>query len=215
MALIQDVGRETPTLKDVIQSNIRSALLEINTCIPAVIDSYDSTTRTAEVIPAIKRTKMDGSFISRATLPDVPVVFPYNGSKGITYPLETGSPCLLVISQRSIDDWVLTKGETEPKDARLHDINDAFCIAGIGSVSDVRPLKEGMQIAHDKIWIGNPESLPMPLTGLSNTELVQIISKFLELMATPLQSSMGPVTYDPQVAAQFQEMKSALDELVP
>ncbi|TDI74594.1 MAG: hypothetical protein E2O82_03685 [Betaproteobacteria bacterium] len=209
------IGKEEPDELDILNSHMRMSLLEINTCMPAVVKSYDAATRTATVQPAFKITFMNNKVKSRPSLVEVPVVFPYNGSKGITFPLEPDTPCLLVFSQRSIDDWVKDKVETEVQDTRLHDISDAFCIPGISAPSDSIESKDAFQITHDKIWIGDKESDPLPLSGLENTELVAIVAKTLEQLETPLQSSMGPVTFDPAVAAILAEMKDALEALIP
>ena len=163
----------------------------------------------------MKRTTVEGKVEPRPRLDEVPVVFPYSGTKGITFPLEDGDPCLLVFSQRSIDDWVTLKLEAPVTDSRLHDINDAFCIPGPASPLSVIPLEEGFQINHDKIWIGNNESIPLVLSGLPNTELIQIVTKLLELLQTPLAVTGALANLNPVVAAQFTEMQSALGALTP
>ena len=218
MSLAQQNGNETPDWLDVVKDQIRTALLEINTCMPGIIKGYDPATRTATVQPAIKRTTVEGEIVSRPLLEEVPVVFPYAGSQGITFPLNDGDPCLLIFSQRSIDDWVTLKLEGEVTDTRLHDINDAFCIPGPSSPLDLIPPKDGFQITHDKIWIGDKTSPPVPtVTGgpIPNIEIIQICAKLNELLALPLVSAMGPVTFDPIVATDIAFLKTALEALVP
>lgn len=215
MSLANQTGNETPDWMDVVKDQIRTDRLELNTSLPGIVESYDPATRTASVRPAMKRTTIDGRNPRRPLLLEVPVVFPYSGTQGITFPLKVGSPCLLVFSQRSIDDWVTKREEDVVSDSRLHDINDAFCIPGPNSPDAATP-KDAFQINWDKIWIGDVESAPLPLSGIPNTEMVQILTKFLELMATPLVSSMGPVTFDPNaVAPLLAEMKTALEALTP
>lgn len=214
MSLAQQTGSETPDWMDVVKDQIRTDRLELNTSLPGIIEEYDPSTRTAAVRPAIMRTTVDGENLRRPLLLEVPVVFPYSGTKGITFPLEVGSPCLLVFSQRSIDDWVTNRVEDIVTDTRLHDINDAFCIPGPSS-PDAGTPKDAFQINWDKIWIGDEESAALPLSGIPNTEVIQFFAKVLELFETPLVSAMGPVNFDPAVVLQFAEMKSALEALTP
>lgn len=223
MSLAQQTGNETPDWMDVVKDQIRTDRLELNTSLPGIVKSYDPATRTATVQPAIKRTTVDGKNPRRPLLLDVPVVFPYSGTQGITFPLKVDSPCLLVFSQRSIDDWVTKREEDVVTDTRLHDINDAFCIPGPNSPDAAEPL-DAFQINWDKIWIGDTESSPIPITTgpaggpIPNTELVQIIAKLCALLdtdTTPLLSSMGPVTFNPTVVTDMKSIKSALEALTP
>ncbi len=215
MSLLQQTGDESPDWIDIVKDEIRTDRLELNTSLPGIIKSYDPATRTATVQPAMKRTTVDGKTPRRPLLLDVPVIFPYSGVQGITFPLKEETPCLLVFSQRSLDDWVTTREEDVVTDARLHDINDAFCIPGPNSPDAATP-KDAFQINWDKIWIGDIDSAALPKSGIPNTEMVQILTKFLELMAVDLVSSMGPVTFDPLlVAPLLAEMKTALGALTP
>lgn len=109
----------------------------INTAIPGVVVDFDSSTQTCTVTPAIKaRVNVDG-VTEDVALPDlhnVPLVFPFAVTAGfaLTLPVRPGDPCLLIFSQRCIDNWHQLGGVQPPETgcvgARHHDINDGFAI---------------------------------------------------------------------------------------
>lgn len=74
-------------------------------------------------------TNADGS--SRvADYPPIYSVVWYMGSGdiGINYPLQLGSPCLLLFNDREIDSFLAT-GEISPlADMRMHSLSDSICI---------------------------------------------------------------------------------------
>ena len=118
------------------REEIDRALRGINTCIPGVIESFDSATQTATVIPAIKmRTFVDehGGYLNMPPIIRAPVVFPVGSASGfaLTFPVSKGDPCLILFSQRGIDNWH-EKGGIQPPEAgvsnRHHDLTDAIVL---------------------------------------------------------------------------------------
>lgn len=106
----------------------------LRVAMPGIIQSFDPSTVTCTVQPAIYGLKVgdDGSTASEAipVLPDVPVVFPRGGGCTLTFPVKTGDECLLVFSDRCIDFWWQNGGVQEAVDPRQHDLSDAFAIIG-------------------------------------------------------------------------------------
>lgn len=110
----------------------------LNTCMPGEIVSFDASTQMAIVQPCIKQKIFDNDAFTFRNLPqviNVPVVFPIAGGFALTFPVKSGDPCLLVFSQRSIDNWVDSGGVQPPEQdvpgARHHDLTDAFAIIGV------------------------------------------------------------------------------------
>ena len=119
----------------------------INTAIPGVIQSFDPATQTCTVIPAIKpRVFLEGVTRDVDPIPirHVPVVFPFAVGAGfaLTLPVQAGDSCLLIFSQRCIDNW-WQSGCLQPAElggaisARHHDYNDALAIPCGGPQPDV------------------------------------------------------------------------------
>ena len=107
---------------------------QIHTAMPGVIVSYNAATMTAVVQPALQgvRTMMDGTRqpVTISPIADVPVQFPGGGGHIFTFPVAPGDECLIIFSERSIDNWHQHGGTQQPSDWRMHDINDAFVLVG-------------------------------------------------------------------------------------
>jgi hypothetical protein len=118
----------------------------INTAIPGQIASFDPATQTCSVTPAIKvRLYLDGKS-SDAQLPTyshVPLIFPFAIGAGfaVTLPVSVGDSCLLIFSQRCIDNWYQHGGiqpvEAGTIGARHHDMNDGFALICGGALPNV------------------------------------------------------------------------------
>lgn len=146
------------------QAQIDNTLMDLHTCLPAIIMSYDAETRTVAAQPTIQRVFTDGEGMSGAyNLPpcvDVPVIFPGGGGFEITFPVKEGDECLLIFAERCIDSW-FTSGEINvPADYRQHDLSDAIAIVGLKSMPNALPTADaGMNIgsAKNKIAISDDD----------------------------------------------------------
>ncbi|WP_210502199.1 Gp138 family membrane-puncturing spike protein [Pantoea ananatis] len=102
--------------------------------LPGIVQSFDPTTCTCTVQPAIAGQGVDEKGqIKSAPLPllmDVPVIFPRGGGCTITFPVKAGDECLVIFSDRCIDFWWQNGGVQEPVDPRQHDLSDAFALVG-------------------------------------------------------------------------------------
>jgi hypothetical protein len=121
-------------------------MLGIHTSMPGIIESFDSATNLVSVKPAIKmKIAKPGETVSFLDLPvirNVPICLAQSKQAGlyITVPIKTGDECLLVFSERSIDNFVKSGGVSFPAEGnkqvspRHHDITDAICIPGVFTV---------------------------------------------------------------------------------
>lgn len=110
-------------------------LKRVNTAIPGRIDSFDPNRGTCSVTPAVQaRTFINGASadVTLPQLQDVPLWIDADTGNGllITRPVLPGQPCLLVVSQRCIDNW-WANGDVQSAEAggigaRHHDLNDAI-----------------------------------------------------------------------------------------
>ena len=91
---------EVTALKKEIFSSFHCAM-------PGVVESFDATTQTAVVQPALKH-----SSVSLPAIHDVPVFFPGGAASGITWPVAAGDECLLVFADFDTDAW-LASGEAD------------------------------------------------------------------------------------------------------
>lgn len=118
-------------LSDVLEQAILSQLTEIHTALPAQIETYDYTTKKASVKPLIKKTMNDGTELVIPVIENVPVVFPGTGTVLIHFPLNKGDKCLLIFSERSLDEFLSLGIDNAASDPRILDLSDAICIPGL------------------------------------------------------------------------------------
>lgn len=117
---------------------------QLRVCLPGNIVSFDAATQRCVARPGVKLKLVDGANVSYMEMPDiqnVPIVVPYAQGAGLllTLPIQAGDPCLLLFSDRALDNF-LQRGESEipgtAQDAdvtspRVHHLTDAICIPGL------------------------------------------------------------------------------------
>lgn len=148
--------KSVPTLRKVIEETILDNQKLLNTCMPGIVQSYDTAKNTIVVKPSFKRKYKDGSLVDLPTLEDVPVAFPRANSAAITFPLKKGDVVLLIFSQRCLDQWKISGGTVAPNNARLHDISDAIAIPGVYPSNDsvpIEPTKLAVRYKNSKVLL--------------------------------------------------------------
>jgi hypothetical protein len=135
---------DTPTLKELIDSAIISRLLQVNICMPAIIEKYDSEDRKADVQPVLNRLLDDDTTEPFPIIPNVPVQMPGGKKSTISFPLKSGDTVLLVVSLKSMDAWLssTTGKRVDPRDTRRNNLQDAVAIPGVYPF----PLSPGKQL---------------------------------------------------------------------
>lgn len=128
----------TPTLSDVIDGAIETALGDVYTALPGRVVAFNSDACTANIQPMIKQlyTREDGTEFAATlpVIPNVPVMFPGSGPKnGLTFPVKAGDTVLLVCCSVSLDAWKLSEGNRliAPKNFKPHALNNAVAIVGL------------------------------------------------------------------------------------
>lgn len=111
---------------------VQKVFSTLKVAMPGVIESFDPSSVTASVRPAIKGYEpgTDDGWIELPLLVDVPIIFPRGGGCTLTFPVKAGDECLLIFADRCIDFWWQSGGVQKPVDMRMHDLSDAFAIVG-------------------------------------------------------------------------------------
>lgn len=147
-SLNEDLEERVDDPQAAIAAHIGQAVRSINTCLPGIIRSFDVKTQTATVQPAIRRIFSEKGSVDLPQLLDVPVYFPAGGGFAVTFPVSKNDECVLVFSQRAIDNWFENGGVQEPSELRTHDLSDALAFVGFSS----KPRKI-QDVAEDAIEI--------------------------------------------------------------
>lgn len=187
----------SPTLSEVFQTAIDSALDSVHTAIPAKVTRYNASKQQADVQPLIKQAYED-EFGDRqvASLPVVtncPVQFPGGGGFTLIYPLSEGDTGLLVFSQASIDKWLSTGGTVDPDIDHRHALTDGIFIPGVNPFSS--PRSDGPS---DKMIVGRDNNSvqiqigPFAIKlGQNATDAVIKGTAFNTTVASPLVVATG------------------------
>jgi phage baseplate assembly protein gpV len=104
---------------DALLAMVQSQLMDVNTALPGVIQSYANG--MARVLPTAKKRYADGDVLDFPVVPNVRVLWPSfaGGTAGIKGPVKAGDKCLLIFAQQAVDG---------SDDRRTHDLQDAFCV---------------------------------------------------------------------------------------
>jgi len=116
-----------------IAAHIEERAMDLHTCLPGHIVSFDSSTQTAKVQPGIQRIFAQQGAVNLPELVDVPVCFPGGGGFVLTFPVSANDECILIFSERAIDYWWQNGGVQLPAEYRTHDLSDAFALVGVNS----------------------------------------------------------------------------------
>jgi len=132
-------------LKEAFEYNMTN----VHTAFPGAIEKYDAKTRRADIQPYLKRKLPDGKFMNFPVVPDVPVLFFGTKKFSIHAPLEKGDEVLMIVCERSTDNW-RDEGGTgiEDDDPRRFNLMDCFAIPGLQPIEFIAADEAGLQIIH-------------------------------------------------------------------
>lgn len=122
-------GDETPTLPRILELAIEKRLLDLHVSMPASIEKYDGV--KADVRPLLKRELRNGTIFELPVITNVPVIWPRTKKSALDFPLVKGDTGTLLVSERSLDIWLIQGGCINPKDFRKHDLSDAQFFPGL------------------------------------------------------------------------------------
>ena len=143
------IDNETPTMAQTMNSAIKKQLLELHVSLPAEVQKYDG--KRAEVKVLLKRQLVDGTEIEFPVITNVPVIWNRTKLAEIHLPLAKGDTGTLLISERSLDTWLVQGGTINPQDPRRHNLSDAQFIPGLKPFSeDTAYDPDRLVIKHDK-----------------------------------------------------------------
>jgi hypothetical protein len=195
-----------PNLTQFAEAVVDAASEQIRVSVPGVFLSVSNDLKSGTVQPTVARQNASAD----PAVPDVPILFPRWRGGSITWPVQAGDQCLIVFSDRSLDEWEARGGSASvtASDPRTHDITDAVAIpiginASIGTGGTLK-LDCG---PGGKVAIGN-----------SGAELVGLLSEVIGAFLTPGTIGIGvapgaPIPIDADLATALGLLKARLDSI--
>lgn len=218
------------TIEEAIRLGVKSLLNVTHTCLPGVILTYDYKTQKATVQPSLRKVYQTGENPLVQDMPvlnAVPVIFPRSGSTSLSFPIAKGDRVLVLVSERSLDQWInSTEEQVTPQDPRQFHLADAVCIPGLYPFSDALPLEnnEDFVISHgeSRITIKKDGEIDIKTSsklalGTAAVELLQQISDTLagisSITVTVPPGSNPPVPFPIDNIATFTTIKGKIDSI--
>lgn len=112
-------------LQETLNSFRREIFSALQVAMPGIISSYDSSSGTASVQPALLRKTASGDLLAAPVLDRVPVLLPSSD-----YTPAAGDFCLLIFADFCVDGFLQTGQPVIPPSPRAHDLSDAFALVG-------------------------------------------------------------------------------------
>ncbi len=208
----------TPTLAEVIWAAIKADRDDLMTTTVGVVQKYDPTTDTIDVVcPILRGLNVQGDieYEELPVLPNVPIGWPEAGGFIIHFPIKAGDRVTLQFTHDSLGVWRETGDQAIPGDIRRHSL--ASCIAHPGIRHSKAPLspdpthiaartaglvigKEGgdavIEITEEGIGLGHLAIEPVALAPPTATAIAA-----LGVWAAVLQANMLTIPLVPALAA--------------
>lgn len=165
-----------PSQAELLRRAIENRLLDLHTQIPAVVDSFNSTAQTVDVIVAVKRAIVTDDEAVRheeiGVIRDVPVMFPRGGGFCMTWPLVKGDPVRLGFDEVYAGKYRDT-GVVPSEPGFVGRFNLSSCVAHPGSGSDAQALQT---VIEDTMVIGfdEPGLAQIHITKLGDTMRIKL-----------------------------------------
>lgn len=211
-------SNNSPSLAEVISMGVDFHLMQVNTMMPGIVQSYDASTQTAMVQPAIMKVYEEGG---AQELPQVKALvhFPATQTAWVKLPLAQGDRGMLIFAQRSLDEWWASGGVVDPGDTVKFSMNDAVFVPGLNDKSNAITPKgaaNSMEIAYGNLWV------ELTAAGLcrvknSSTDLYTVLNNILSHLQalTTTNCVVGsPVALNPATVAQLVADQLALGEIL-
>jgi hypothetical protein len=201
-----------PSLVDVLQ-NFKTDIFRGMNCVKiGEIFSFDEDEQTAQVQISFKRVLPDGTIKSHPVLLDCPVFTPQGGGGSLSFPIEKGDECLVLFSDRNIDNWMQKGGEEAPADARAHSLSDGIVLVGLNSLVnslDSYAANE-VKLSYGTAVVGEKNNLVTVKNGV--TSLLILMQNFVTVIEG-LQVT-GPLSLTPASVAALEAFKATLSTLL-
>lgn len=142
-----------PKLFDVLNALRTQILINLNCVKIGQILTFHPSSHTADVEILFQRVMKDGTVSPYPRLQNCPVFTLQGGGASVQLPIAPGDNCIVLFSDRNIDNWYLNGNQQPPLDGRLHDLSDGIVLVGLNWQADTHlppaSTTEARLILHD------------------------------------------------------------------
>lgn len=131
----QEFPQVQPTFYEALQMLKRDIFISLNAVKIGQISSFNPAKKTAEIQVLFKGVKADGTVFSNPQLVDCPVFTPQGGGGFLEMPIAAGDQCIVLFSDRNLDNWFMSGNASDPADSRCHDLSDGIALVGVNSLT--------------------------------------------------------------------------------
>lgn len=163
-----------PDLTDVLVNFKLDVFSTLNCVKVGQISSYNATKKTAQVQILFKRILPDDSIVSYKPLIDCPVFTLQGGGGAIQFPVAAGDQCLLLFSDRRLDEWLQNGAQAAPGDGRMHDLSDAICLVGLNALNSAlaaNPTNKVVILYHNQVLNLTQTGLQLISSGTGEVDI--------------------------------------------
>lgn len=175
----------TPTLAEVIRQAMDARLLDVHTCLPGRVVSYNPETQQADVEIAVRSAveAADGSTVIEEppVIPAVPVAWLRGGGYSLQFPLERGDHVWLMFSESDMGAWRLTGQPSDPGDLTRHSLSHPVALPCIAPDASALPPPVGNEAVFQcpgKLRIGGVTAKAVARSDKVKSELEKIAEAF-------------------------------------
>lgn len=206
-------------LNSILKSLISNELVDMHTCMPAILEKYYPETNRADVRPLLKyKTKNHPSAIELPLIQDVPIQeLRYSDNAWIKLPMKEGTKVTLFFVERSIDDYLEKGANVLPSDPRRFHLQDAFVVPGFFPSPDQVKSRgskiDDLEIVNEKTSILlSKESVKIQK---GQDELIGIIQLLLKQLQNTMvnDGSGGPWPLMQKDIAKFKELETKINNI--
>lgn len=129
-------------LYDILKQLKAEVFSGIRVCLPGSISLVDVSNGTVSVRIGVMQKIAQMNFPAGRdfTYPDItgcPVFNLQGGGIGAVMPIKVGDECLVVFSDRAINNWFTTGNPMPLPSLRMHDLSDGFVLVGLNSMANL------------------------------------------------------------------------------
>lgn len=138
--------RKIKTMTAALDTHFEGRIKNLNFAVPAIIVSYNASSKRATVQPALDTLFADGKSRPKPPLANVPILQPSGGGYTVNFPHRKGDAVMLLVSQRGIGEFKKAYKQALPTRTSFFSMIDAVAIPGFGGRTITPAVSGGVSL---------------------------------------------------------------------